>query len=188
MTPILGIIASSFRSAAGPDGAYDALSTITVGASAVSSITFAGIPNTYKHLQIRALVRTNRADTVDYLLMQYNSDTSANYAWHNLYGTGSVAGASAGSSDTSIRNIYPTAANTASNIFGTFVIDVLDYANTSKNKTSRTLGGYDANGAGLVSLSSGLWNNTSAVNSVTFIPISGNSFVQYSQFTLYGVR
>jgi molecular chaperone HtpG len=48
MTPILGIIASSFRSAAGPDGAYDALATVTVPSGGLASITFAAIPNTYK--------------------------------------------------------------------------------------------------------------------------------------------
>ena len=36
-----------------PQGAYDALSTVTVPAGGVATITFAGIPNTYKHRQLR---------------------------------------------------------------------------------------------------------------------------------------
>jgi hypothetical protein len=34
-------------------------------------------------------------------------------------------------------------------VFGVAIIDILDYANTSKNKTVRALSGEDENGAGL---------------------------------------
>jgi hypothetical protein len=38
----------------GPFGAYDSLATVTLSADA-ASVTFAGIPSGYKHLQIRAI-------------------------------------------------------------------------------------------------------------------------------------
>jgi hypothetical protein len=65
-------------------------------------------------------------------------------------------------------------------------MDILDYANTNKFKTTRTLEGYDANGSGNVSLTSGLWQSTSAINSITITAVG--TFNQYSQFALYGVK
>ena len=62
------------------------------------------------------------------------------------------------------------------------------YKRQSKYKTQRTLGGYDNNGAGVVGLSSGVWMNTNAVTSITFVPGGGTNFVQYSSFALYGIK
>jgi hypothetical protein len=190
MTPILGIIASSFRSAAGPDGAYDALSTITVPSGGLASITFAAIPNTYKHLQIRGIAKSNRAVYVDDLGMRFNSDTATNYSSHRLYGDGASATSDAESTRNRM-NIAQIAGGTVNNSsgFGGLVIDVLDYASTIKSKTVRVLSGYDDNGQGLIEFASGAWYNSStAVNSITFLPLFGTSISEKSQFTLYGVK
>jgi len=79
------------------------------------------------------------------------------------------------------------AANGTASAFGTAVIDILDYANTNKYKTVRTLAGWDANGSGLVSFWSGSWRNTNATTTITLLPNLGN-WAQYSQFALYGVN
>jgi len=76
--------------------------------------------------------------------------------------------------------------NTAS-VFAAYVIDILDYANTNKYKTSRNLAGYDNNSGGRVSLNSGNWRNTNAITSITLTCRSDN-FQQYSQFALYGIK
>jgi hypothetical protein len=81
-----------------------------------------------------------------------------------------------------------TGASATSSIFGAAVIDILDYASTSKATTVRTFGGDDRNGAGIVALASGLWTSTSAVNRVTLAPVAGTNFVQYSTVALYGVK
>jgi hypothetical protein len=192
MTPIIGIIASSFRSAAGPDGAYDALSTVTVGAGGVASITFAAIPNTYKHLQIRYMARSDQAG-VDRLGIEvnFNSDTAANYSSHQLFGTGSAASASAYTSSSFIYTGLSDipAATASANIFGVGIMDILDYADTSKHKTTRVLCGQDQNNtSGRIFLTSGNWRNTAAITSIRFRPESSSNFTQHSQFTLYGVK
>ena len=183
--PILGIIASSFRSAAGPEGAYDALATVTLSAS-TASITFSGIPSGYKHLQIRALGRNSTSSNPVFL--QYNGDTTtSNYHAHLLYGTGTAAFSVAESSTYSqYIGYFPDSGKTA-NVFGAAVIDVLDYQNTNKNKTTRSLCGWDANGSGFSWFQSQLWMNTSAITSITLKPYSGD-FVTYSSFALYGVK
>jgi len=184
--PILGVIASSLRSAA-DTGAMFPLQVITVGATATASITFSNIPATYSHLQIRGIARTNAASTADYPQIRFNSDSGSNYAHHLLYGDGSAAGAAATTSTNIISASYITGANSTASMFGAFVIDVLDYANTNKYKTMRALGGADQNGSGQLRYYSGLWMSTSAINSMTITALTG-SFVQYSQFALYGVK
>lgn len=187
--PILGIMASAMSANLWqPQGAYDALSTVTVPSGGVASITFAAIPNTYKHLQIRAITRSTRSATSSNIYLGFNSDTTTgNYYGHMLEGNGSSASAAAKiGSTTSFMSATSAASNTAG-IFSGVVIDILDYANTSKNKTSRGLSGYDANGSGLVYLASGLWMSTSAINSIQLTDPLGN-FAENSQYTLYGVR
>lgn len=117
------------------------------------------------------------------LYMQLNSDTGSNYARHYLNGNGSTTGAGGNSSFT---NMFVGTTANATSTFGASIIDVLDYANTNKYKTSRALSGADANGSGFVQFMSGLWMNTAAVSTIT---ITGDSnFDQYSSFALYGVK
>lgn len=181
MSPILGIFASSWRAA----NSYESIQTVPV-TSTTASISFTSIPSTYKHLQIRSFGRMSASATLDSLWMQFNSDTTAsNYIAHGLYGTGSTVGAYADTG--AYAQIGILAANTAgSNMFGTFVVDILDYTNTNKNKTTRTLSGADLNGDGQLRFVSGLWRNTNAITSIT---IAGNSsFLANSSFALYGIK
>jgi hypothetical protein len=183
--PILGIIASSFRSAAGPEGAYDSLATVTLSAS-TASVTFAGIPAGYKHLQLRILARGNFAygNLLDGTMF-FNGDTTiANYYDHYLKGNGTAASASAANAPY-MSNIFAGANQTAS-VFGVAVIDILDYANTNKYKTMRYLGGTDVNGSGQLNLGSILWKNTAAISSLYFA-VDG-SMIANSQLALYGIK
>lgn len=185
--PILGIWASQISGRLWePQGAYDALSTVTVPSGGVASITFAGIPTGYKHLQIRGLVRpaTNNAE----IRLTINSDSGSNYARHRLIGNGSSIDATGTASQTSIGIFDANGLQTGTaSVFGAMVLDLLDYANGSKYKTLRVLSGNDNNGSGQVGLSSGLWQSTSAVSAITMIMNTGN-IAEYSQFTLYGVK
>ena len=191
--PILGIWASSFRSAAGPVGAYDALATVTVPSGGVASVSFVGIPTGYKHLQVRYLAQTNRGTygIAEYALT-FNGDTGSNYSYHELLGDGSGASGLAYSTQTAIRG-DGTIGTTTGGSFGAGVLDVLDYSNLSKYKTTRMLEGVDINGTiagygGRIGLISGNWRNTAAITSMTFVPYTGTLFSQYSQFALYGVK
>jgi hypothetical protein len=183
---LIGIIASSGVSAAAGD--YESIATVTVGAGGQSSVTFSSIPSTYQHLQVRFIARISTSDTAENTWLRFNADTGSNYTYHFLDGNGSSASAGAGTSQTRILAGRAGAANSGSNIFGTNVVDVLDYANANKYKTARILGGIDRNGDGNIRLDSGVWMNTAAVTSLTIMPTTGNNFVQYSHFALYGVK
>lgn len=165
---------------------YESIQTVTVGSGGSSSISFTSIPNTYQHLQIRGVVRpeTNNAD----MRLTLNSDSGSNYTRHRLIGNGGSVDAT-GTASTAFIGIFDAnglQTGTAST-FGAAVIDILDYANTSKYKTVRVLSGNDNNGSGQVGLSSGLWQSTSATSTITLVMSSGN-FAEYSSFALYGIK
>ena len=143
--PLPGILASAISgNLGGPVGAYDALASVTLAASA-SSITFAGIPSGYKHLQIRMNARTARSVVGTNLIYSFNNDTSASYPWHYLTGDGSspYSGGSTAASNPYILKC--SSANASANVFGVGVWDILDYSSSVKNKTSRALSGFDNN-------------------------------------------
>ena len=72
--------------------------------------------------------------------------------------------------------------------YGAIVLDILDYANTNKNKTMRAIGGVDVNGSGVAEMWSGLYISTNAVNSINLYSYNGSNISQYSSFALYGVK
>ena len=168
-------------------GDFDSIATTTVGSGGAADVTFSSIPSTYTHLQVRAIARSTAVQTSTNCYLRFNSDSGSNYSTHYLLGQGTSASAGA---ETSTAYIYTgaliAASSTASSFEGS-VIDVLDYANTNKYKTVRTLAGWDANGSGFIALWSGSWRNTNAVTSITLLPATGN-FAQYSHFALYGVK
>jgi hypothetical protein len=166
-----------------PAGAYDALATVTVPSGGVSSVTFAGIPSGYKHLQVRALTASSASKTAA-AKFYYNSDTTdANYRNHYLYGSGASVGAGT-DGNTPAMGVLGNGVTAGP---AAWVVDILDYSNTNKNTTLRSLNGFDDNGSGYVWFGSTLWMNTAAVSSLT-ITAGVNNFNQYSQFALYGVK
>ena len=186
LNTLAGIIASSGGAAAGGD--YQSIATVSVGSGGSSSISFSSIPSTYQHLQLRFIARSTTVATQSVAYMQFNSDTAANYSYHELTGQGSTAGANGSANVTGPRiAIYPAASSTAS-MFGAGVIDILDYKDTNKYKTYRSLNGNDQNGSGYVILVSGNWRSTSAINAITIGDNSGGNFVQYTQVALYGIK
>jgi hypothetical protein len=181
MSPILGIIASS-RKIVAPAG-YESIQTVTVGSGGVSNITFGSIPSTYTHLQIRYIARNSSLSSNT--IMRFNGDSGSNYSTHYFLGDGSSASAGA---ETSSAYIYADILSATSTSYASTIIDILDYANTNKYKTSRGFSGLDMNGSGTVWSVSGSWRNTGAITSITFSIGAGFNFAQYSHFALYGIK
>jgi hypothetical protein len=177
------VVASVFA----PSGAYDSIATVTVGSTAQSTITFSSIPSTYQHLQVRAFARCSSASIARNIQTQINGDTGSNYQRHYLLGNGSTASAGA---DAYSVIFAGTAVGTGSlaSTFGVSIFDYLDYSSTNKNKTVRVLNGYEDNTQGQSYLTSGLWLNTAAINSLSFTIEGGFNFTQYTSFALYGIK
>lgn len=169
-------------------GDFESIATVTVGSGGAADIQFTSLPTTYQHLQIRGIVRlASGAAGTNNLYMRLNSDTGSNYARHNLSGSGSSAVSEAASSTTAAfggRNAIPRN-GAAANLFGVFVIDILDYRNTNKATTIRSLTGVPT---GNIALNSGLWTSTNAVTSITLFDETSANFAQYTQAALYGIK
>ena len=177
--PIAGVIASSISGHLSTNNYFLISQSLP---SAVSTVTFSSIPSTYKSLQVRFnLVGTSNSE----FDLQFNGDGSvSNYAYHYLTARGSsvtVGGHASGTQGsipilhTGSVTIYPTVA----------IIDVVDYANTSKNKTSKVLAGSNDNLTidPVVELVSGLWLSTAVITSLTI----SSGFIFTGTISLYGV-
>ena len=184
--PILGVIASSTRQGQSTDAsAMYALGMVQVGAGGATYLTFTGIPATYKHLQLRLLTTAPDGSTEGYV--EYNADyTASNYRWHRFFGNGSATASGSGA-DSYIFNGWQVG---LAGSFVTSIIDIVDYASTSKLKTTRCLTGFETNGganSSWIANNSTLWNNTAAISQIRVRMSTGN-FGQYTQATLYGIK
>lgn len=172
-----------------PPGSYESIQTITLG-SAAPSVTFNSIPQTYKHLQVRSFIRNGVATIGGQSQLRLNGDSGLNYTYHTLYatGSGSVSSSGDGNYNWSYGADRFAGGNDTANTFGASILDFLDYSNTSKFKTFRSFGGYDANGSGQIRLHSSLWMSTSAITTIYFENQGGGNYAAGSQFALYGIK
>ena len=196
--PILGITASGISGHLTPPivpAVYESIATQTVGSGGTSSVSFSSIPATYTHLQLRIMAKVTRATyPIGELKVEFNFDTGANYTVHDIYGDGSSLTLVQGSGQTSMRWGNGSIGTSTGGTFGVMIVDILDYANTSKYKTVRNFSGTDCNGTvgglgGRLGQFSNLWSNTSAVSNI-YITYGGGQgdFLEYSSFALYGIR
>ena len=150
-----------------------------------STVTFSSIPSTYKHLQLRCLTIETLGNGYS-LGIQFNGDNSAIYTTHSLYGTGSSAGATGASS---VQNYVPFGYGPG--LVATYpnvgIIDIIDYASTTKYKTVRAFFGANNNSTnGGIELTSAVYQTTSAITSITLdFPSTG---VTGSSYALYGIK
>ena len=169
-------------------GAMIPIATVAVGSGGVSSVVFSNIPQAYQDLQVRFMFRGTIADVNCDIYCWLNGDTTqASYSRHYLRGNGSTASAGGSAASTAAIAGTGTGDTATSGMFGSGVIDILDYTNTSKYKTTRSISGEERNGAGNIWLFSTLYMNTNAVTSLTIVPQS-NGFKEYSHFALYGIK
>lgn len=152
-----------------------------------SVMSFTNIPQTFSHLQLRVFIRSTFNGNEN-LFMRFNNNFSLQFAGHGLIGDGSSATSNSYTGANFADTIaVPNAAQSA-NIFGAYIIDILDYTNTNKNKTIRTIGGFDANGSGQVQLKSNLILTTGAITEIT--QLGGTATVGMATGTradLYGI-
>lgn len=176
-----------------PLTSYQSIQTVTVSSSSQSTISFNSIPSTFTHLQIRCITRSvNTPSQWDSFYMTFNSDNGSSYSDHFLRGSGSAMSVGFRANTGNILVGYQPDNGHTSGIFGAFVIDILDYKNTNKNKTTRTLGGFDTNNTGsevgTLALTSGQWRSLDAITSIQLVAGGGRNTSQHSTFALYGIK
>jgi hypothetical protein len=159
-------------------------------ASPASSVTFSSIPTTYTDLKIVISTRVTRATSASTIVMVFNGSGGTAYSDKTLRGTGSAAESASSSSSADIRDMIAPAANAAANVFSNQEIYILNYNSASQYKlVSIESVSEDNASASSSNLTSGIWNNNSAITSITFSePNGGTNFATNSTFYLYGIK
>jgi hypothetical protein len=157
------------------------IATAIVGSAGVASISFdvSSVGSSFRHLQLRASVRTAN-NTSSSFRLQFNSDTATNYGAHIFYADGSIVG----SAYFGALNIITTI-NTVvtSNSFSCAIVDILDAFSSSKLKTTRGLSA----SANEINLSSNLWRNTAPITSINCF-IESVNIGPGTRVSLYGIK
>jgi hypothetical protein len=159
---------------------YEPIATNTLG-SAAATVTFSSIPGTYTDLVLVISARMSGGGGASAIQAQFNSDTASNYSFTLVTGTGSSVDSSGASSQTQMA--VGLATDTAGE-WSTNIIQVMNYSNTTTNKTVLARAGIASDRTrALVNL----WRSTSAITSILIINNGSVNFVAGSTFTLYGI-
>jgi hypothetical protein len=148
--------------------------------SAQSSVVFANLPQNFRDLRLVSVSQINAASSITYI---YNGDTGANYASVDMRGwNGGANSFSVGS-----RNYNDTAYNNYdANTLIQLGIDIFDYCQTDKHKSSLVRSNGTNSGNGMVIAFANRWGSTSAINRID-ITATGGTFAVGSTFELFGV-
>ena len=169
-------------------GTYTLIASNTLGSN-TASVTFGSIPATYTDLKIVSNGRTDwTTNEYEALYMQLNSDTATNYSVTALMGTGSAAASYRQSTQNQMEISRFSNSFSSNTAFGTSIIDLQDYSNTTTYKTAISRTNNVPYGYYNVGSTVGLWRSTAAVSTIKLYPALGSNFVTGSTFKLYGIE
>lgn len=172
--------------------AYDLIETTDL-ASPASSVTISNITTKaadYQHLQLRLEATGTDSTGTRTLGFTVNGDTSANsYITSYMKADGSSA-------QTGFRDfeeaVYVGLIGhaTRANEQGAVILDIYDFASSTKQTTIRFAHMFAMDNFSNTSLGNAVYDNTSPFDSITFFPnIFGSSnFTAGSRFSLYGIK
>jgi len=164
---------------------YSPIATTTLG-SAQSTVVFNSFSG-YTDLVIVISARDSRSADGDGVQICFNSDTNSSGTNYSTTYLDSGPGSSRESNARAISFYQIAANNSGSSSYGTVVINIQNYANTTTYKTAIGGGGWAPN---YLARSVGVWRSTDAITSLTLYPGfngSGFTFSTGSTFTLYGI-
>ena len=157
---------------------YEPIATYTATGTP-TSYTFSSIPGTYTDLiLIGSAKRGNAGSGDDNYNVTFNGDTGNNYSVTLLYEGSPYSTRSANRANLNWMGA------TGSADFIPSIVHIMNYANTTTNKTA--LGRWGGPSDSIVRASVGLWRSTSAITSLTITP--AQSIAANSTFTLYGIK
>ncbi len=157
-------------------------------ASDTASITIP-IPKDYKHLLVLGQARSTEAAYANVLRARFNGDTGTNYReqYHGGQNASASIGAFTGQAYFSIGDVNGTSATTGA--AGGYVVFIPHYTNTVFWKNAMSIRGIplvNASSEDLNILLSAFWQNTAAIESITFFPAAG-SILAGSIISIYGI-
>jgi hypothetical protein len=155
--------------------------------SAVGSITFTSIPQTYTDLKMSISARSSLGAITDTLQLRFNSNSS-NYSNKNIEGDGSgVYSYNWGSAPTYGAIGDGVGDSSTSNTFSNGDLYIPNYTSANYKSFSADSVGENNATTARASFSATLWSDTSAITSITVNFKDGGNLMQYSTFYLYGI-
>jgi hypothetical protein len=156
---------------------YTPIATTTLGGNQ-TTVDFTSISGAYTDLVL--VFNGTNATSSNGMRLRFNSDTGSNYSETYIYGNGTSALSTRGTSQTSVQVGGDVGSSRA-----TVIVSINNYSNTTTFKT--TLGRGSSAGT-LVDATVGLWRDTSAITAIQCRLGAGTSnFSTGSTFTLYGI-
>lgn len=163
--------------------AFELISSISPNGSQ-NTVSFATIPQTFKHLQLRFSASIGSPSNTEFLQLRINGIGSANYYTHtasnnngNIQGSGFMSG-----TDGFIR-LWANRGMRGRPTSG--IVDFTDYTNAGKNPQILFTGGIPSEFEGVM-ISGALLSNQS-VSSIS-LTTAANAFSTNTRFSLYGIK
>lgn len=144
--------------------------------SSQATIVFSSIPQTYTDLYLVCSLRSD-ADPETFL---YPNGSTSNLSGRLLRGNGSSADSAA------VVRWYSNLSTATSNTFSNMTAYFPNYAGSTAKSYSADSVSENNGTTAYQSINAGLWNDTTAISSLT-IDLSSGNFVQYSSATLFGI-
>lgn len=155
---------------------YEKIATVTASSSA--TIDFNSISGSYTDL---ILISNLQPATSGQTLYFRVNGSSTSYSITMLYGTGTTA-VSSRLTNWNYGLVFDRQIGLPTTYTSMAITNFMNYSNTTTAKTILTRGG---NGGTLTETAVTLWNNTSAITSISLAMTNGN--ITSGVFTLYGI-
>ena len=170
---------------------FESIATFTA-TGGETTFEFTSIPSTYVALQIRLITKdTNTGANGGMILPMFFNGATSGYAHHAVRGDGTAV-ASEQSSSVTYAYVYEATNRTTSGgtLFNAAIINILDYASTTKTKTYSYISGGDNNANTQdfrVTWGSGSWSGTAAITAIKF-NANITAFYAGTKIALYGIK
>ena len=156
-----------------------------------ASVTFSSL-GSYEHLQLRCSIMGGRDGSTNNTLLVLNGDTSSTgYSNQSLFAGASSTYNTAQTGENAFGRFYNTTPSVSSEDQASFamgIIDILDYRNTNKNTSVFMHFGANLGSYWYHYETSGVWDNTAAVTSVTVIMDPTYNTARGTMVSLYGLN
>jgi hypothetical protein len=163
--------------------------TQTVGAGGAASVTFNNIPQTFTDLKIVCSTRST-GSAVDGVYLTPNTGGATSFSITAIYGNGTLGFGSYNSSNGPAGNFgAENGTGSTANSFASYEAYIANYTGSNFKSWIADSVAEDNSSGGQATIRAyaGLFRNTAAITSINITNDSGNSFAQYSKFSLYGV-
>lgn len=163
---------------------YTLIQSVTVGSTAIALIDFGSIPQTYKDIVVVVNARSARASANNDDILIYPNGLSTN--GYNQYLVNSGSSVTSGTISVVLGG-YLTAASASTSMFGSSSIYITNYAGSDTKVFS--VDGTSENNATAIgqAFEASQYASSDPITSLLVRTYTGNNFVQYSSFALYGI-